>query len=267
MKKTYHILLYFLLSLSTVKAQVNIFKETEEDRFKGIIFRNELAMDLRLHTNGFSLGYNIGNIRTFYRSSFYHYELGMMYDNQEHNQTKSIGIAGTELAKKFKYGKQNSVLIARAGRGLKRYITDKAKRKGVSIGYSAEAGVALAFLKPYYINVIDQIVVGGEPRTVVNPIKYSEETASRFLDYDKIYGGTSFFKGLDEIKFVPGIQVKSGIFFSTGVFDKYVRNGEVGIMADFFIKKIPIMVETDKNRNSPLLLNLYLNLQIGKRSN
>jgi hypothetical protein len=262
------VFLLFILSLSVhIYGQVTAPNEVVDDRFKGIIFRNELSFDLRFYTQGISLGYTVGNIKTFYRSSYYHYEIGTFFDDQEFNQSKVINVVGAISPNKFKYGKQNSAFVLRASSGSKKYLTDKAKRKGVSIGYSLEGGASLAILKPYYLNVVEQEIVNGEPRPDVISIKYSEENKEKFLNYASIYGSAGFTKGLTEVKFVPGVQVKSGIFFSTGVFDKIVKNGEVGIMADFFIKKLPILVETDKNRNTPLFLNLYVNLQLGNRRN
>jgi hypothetical protein len=267
MAKLFKILFFLIISLTAVLSQVSTDGNVLDDRFRGIIYRKELAFDIRLHNNGFTLAYNIGDIKTYYRTNFYHYELGYMKDEQEYSQSKNVNILSGALPKKFKYGKQNTLFIARAGRGTKKYITDKAKRKGVSIGYTYQAGPSLAFLKPYYLDVVNKNLVNGEIRSRRTSIKYAEETKTQFLDYEGIYGGSGFSKGWSEMNFVPGIQSKIGMFFSVGVFDKYVRAGEVGIMSDLFIKKIPIMVETETQRNTPLFLNLYVNLQFGKRSN
>ena len=64
--------------------------------------------------------------------------------------------------KEFKFGKQNSVFIIRAGKGFKRYLSDKARRKGGHFVYNLEAGPAIALLKPYYLKFIEQVVVNGE---------------------------------------------------------------------------------------------------------
>jgi hypothetical protein len=253
----------FHVGLCQVSTDGNVL----DDRFRGIIYRKELVFDLRLHNNGFAIAYNIGDIKTYYRTNFYHYEFGFLMDEQEYSQSKSVNILAGPLPKKFKYGKQNNLFIARAGRGTKKYITDKAKRKGVSIGYTYEVGPSLALLKPYYLDIVNKELINGEVKSSRQSIKYQEATKDRFLDYDNIYGSSGFAKGLTEINFVPGVQSKLGMFFSVGVFDKYVRAGEVGIMTDLYIKKIPIMVETASQRNTPLFFNLYVNLQFGQRSN
>jgi hypothetical protein len=265
--KTFLLLFLYMISYH-MEGQVNTTSgNVLDDRFRGIIYRKELTFDIRLHNNGFALAYNIGDIKTFYRTNYYHYELGMLKDEQEYSQNKNIVIVSGPLPKKFRYGKQNNLFIARAGRGTKRYITDKAKRKGVSIGYTYEVGPSLALLKPYYLDVLNKELVNGELKIKRESIKYGEDTKDRFLNYDNIYGSSGFSKGLTELNFTPGVQSKIAMFFSVGVFDKYVKAGEVGIMGDLFIKKVPIMVETETQRNSPYFLNLYVNLQFGRRSN
>ena len=66
---------------------------------------------------------------------------------------------------------------------------------------------------------------------------------------------------------MPGIQAKGGLLFSLGAYDKMVKAVEVGAMVDFYIKKVPIMVESESVSNKPYFFNLYLSLQLGTRSN
>jgi hypothetical protein len=91
--------------------------------------------------------------------------------------------------------------------------------------------------------------------------------ADKFLDYNSIFGGGAGSGGLSEISIVPGVQAKLGLFFSKGAFEEYARSIEVGVMADFFIRKIPIMVETDAISAKPYFLNFYVTIEFGKRTN
>ncbi len=252
-----------LVSYGQVSTKTNL----DDDRFKGIIYRKENTGDIRLHTNGFALAANFGDIRTYYRTNYYQIELGTMHDSQEYSQTKNLNIVDNVLPTSFKFGLQNSVFMLRLGRGTKKYISDKAKRKGVALGYNIEMGPSIAILKPTYLNFIEQSIVDGEVKNDLVVERYSEENRAKFLNYDLIFGGASFSKGLNQLSFIPGAQAKIGLFFSVGTFDEYVKAAEIGIMADAFIKKVPIMVETNQNKNTPLFLNLYVNLHFGKRSN
>src|SRR5690606_580256 len=97
--------------------------------------------------------------------------------------------------------------------------------------------------------------------------RYSEANAEKFLTFSDIYGSSGFRKGLADLGIIPGIQGKLGLFFSLGASDEYIKSIETGLMADFFLRKVPIMVETEEVRNKPYFINLYVNLQFGKRSN
>ncbi len=249
--------------MSQVSSKTNLY----DDRFKGIIYRKETTGDLTLHNNGFLLGANFGDIRTYYRTNYYNISIGILSNPREHGQTKNVSIIDGVLPKKFKFGKQNFVFVLRAGKGVKKYISDKAKRKGVSIGYNIEFGPSLAVLKPTYLNFVEQTIVNGELQNNLVTKKYTPENKALFTNYDLIYGGASFSKGFGELGFIPGAQAKMGLFFSVGAFDEYVKAAEIGIMVDAFIKKVPIMVEINQYKNSPIFMNLYVNLHFGKRSN
>jgi hypothetical protein len=57
------------------------------------------------------------------------------------------------------------------------------------------------------------------------------------------------------------------LHFDWGAFDEFVKAMEAGVMVDFYFKKVPIMVETANGdiENSPLFINLFINIQLGKR--
>lgn len=239
----------------------------EDDALKGVIYRKELAFDTRLHTNGFAFAVNFGDIITYKRSKYYQLELGYLRDPREQKQTRNIGVLFNSSSNSFKLGKQNNVFTLRGGVGRKKFISNKARRKGIAIGYSYEMGPSIAILKPYYLQLQYDVEVDGRTRTELRTEKYSPENADKFLDFREIYGSAGFSKGLRELTFIPGAQAKAGLFFSLGAFDEYIKSVEVGLMADVFIKKIPIMVETESISNKPYFINLYLHLQLGKRSN
>lgn len=248
-------------------SQVSTKNYITDDKLKGIIYRKETTFDVKLHTNGWAVAANFGDIKTYYRTNYYHFEFGTIHSGKEYKQTKNINVIDNQLPEDFKFGKRNSVFILRASKGTKRYISDKAKRKGVAIGYNLSFGPAIAILKPYYLKFIEQRVEDGTVTNFLSEEKYTPEAESKFLDYNRIYGGSSFRKGLTELGFIPGVQSKLGLFFSVGSFDEYVKAAEIGLMSDLYIKKIPIMIETANTKNTPLFLNLYINLHFGKRSN
>jgi len=161
----------------------------------------------------------------------------------------------------FIYGKQNSFFALRGGWGQKRYLSEKAARKGVAVGVTYEVGPSIGITKPYYLELIKAI----DSPTVQE--RFSEENREFFTDINRIQGAAPFVRGITEIGIVPGGQFKAGLHFDWGAFDEYVKALEVGIMGDFYFKRIPILVEDSfaGARNQPFFLNLYVSMQLGKR--
>ena len=235
--------------------------------YKGIIYRHEKSVDIRLHTNGFALAYNTGKIDAFNETSYYHFELGYVRDFRERRQTLITLSSFQTNSSTYIYGKQNNIINIRAGKGWKRYLSEKARRKGIALGYCYEVGPSLALLKPYYIDISVVEEVNGELQLGRQEIKYSQENRDQFLNENIALGSAGYFRGFNEITVVPGIQAKGGLLFSLGAYDKMVKAVEVGAMLDVYIQQIPIMVETEAVSNKPYFFNLYLSLQLGRRSN
>lgn len=254
----------FVLSTS---AQKSFQPKQVDNEWKGIIYRYEHTGKGTLHTNGFSLAYNSGKIRTYYKTTYYHLEIGYLKDSREISQNRNIPISFNRVSQSFKFGKQNYFYALRGGKGAKVLLTDKAKRQGVSIGYNYEAGASIGVLRPYYLELVYNYEENGRFYNELRTEKFSPENADKFLDFNSIFSGAEGSKGWAELSFIPGIQGKLGLFFSIGSMDQYVKNIEVGIMGDLFIKKIPIMVETSTISAKPYFFNFYLTLEIGKRSN
>jgi len=258
--------LLFFLSYNIVSQKSFQPKQVEFD-WKGIIYRKEYTGNATFHTNGFTIAYNKGEIKTYYKTNYYHVELGYMSDPREQNQNKNIPLSFNKVSQSFKFGKQNQLYLLRVGKGTKRLITDKAKRKGVAIGYNYEAGPSIGFLRPYYLELIYNFEQDGRFFNELRIEKYTDSNADKFLDYNSIFGGASGSRGWSDISIVPGVQGKLGMFFSLGAFEEYAKSIEVGIMGDFFIRKIPIMVETEAISAKPYFLNFYITLEFGKRMN
>ncbi len=255
----------FLFGGNILSGQADL--SSEDDLLKGVIYRKEIAFDARLHTNGMAFAINFGDIITYRRSKYYHIELGYIKDPREQKQTRNVGFLFNTSSNAFKLGKQNTLFTLRGGVGRKIFISDKAKRKGIAIGYSYEFGPTIAILKPYYLDLQYQVEEDGQTKIELRSEKYSVENAEKFLTFNQIYGSSGFSKGLKELSFIPGGQAKIGLFFSLGAFDEYIKSVELGLMADAYIRKIPIMVETDNVSNKPYFINLYIHLQLGKRKN
>jgi hypothetical protein len=256
-----------LFTVGVLSAQVTFQpKQPTYEESKGIIYNQEFTVDLKfLQTNGFAIAVNSGKLKTYYLTPFWHFEFGELKHIREFRQQsfESLGFNGIAGGNSFIYGKQNSFFALRVGYGQKRYFSEKAKRKGLAVGISYEAGPTLGILKPYYLDLAYPIDNGQS--IFYRSEKFSQENANVFLDRNRIKGSTGFTKGLTELSLVPGVHLQGSVHFDWGAFDEFVKAIEVGFMADLFVKTVPIMVEVDGIENRPYFLNVFINLQLGKR--
>lgn len=224
----------------------------------GIIYNKEKATHFGLTTGrGWRVGWQRGELKTWYRTHFFQLNLGEIRHEKEHRQPSDPSLGRSYRS--YVFGKQHNFFTARAGWGRTRYFSEKARQKGVALGMSWLAGPTLGILKPYYLALRRE----GEPgvsRQVLE--KYSDENAHLFLDNTKIVGAASFFKGFTEPKFMPGGHASLALHVDWGAFDEYVKALEVGLQLDLFPKKVPILVG-DENRS--FFLNFFAIMQFGKR--
>ena len=274
----------FLMS-NFLSAQSSRPVDNNEDKYKGIVYNKEFTIDTRLHTHGFAIGANFTNIKTYYKSTYFQIEVGELKNQKEFRQNSDNQILNQGSPQSFILGKQNNLYVIRGGYGVKKYYSEKAKKKGVAIGLNYEGGVTLGLLKPYYLD-IKQTDLGQIDLIPTRAERYDPQNPCSFLDpLSGIYGASGFFKGLGEISALPGAHAKVGVHFDWGAFDEFVKAIEVGVAADVFIRRAPIMIHLDQdvldrmsvqcphltnleeqaNPNRPFFINLYVTLHLGKR--
>lgn len=270
-------LLFLFIGLATCAiAQSGTFNPKEPNSGnRGIVYDRETAFDLTLFGNGYEFGVNIGKLKTYYRTEYFHIGLGELKHNREFKNRDGIvgGGSGRGLNNRsYVYGKQNNLYTLRLGYGVKRYYTEKARKKGLAVGVSYEGGPTIGLLKPYYLE-LNRTEVGGP--TNPNIEKFNGDNADFFLNTDRIFGAAPSINGLSEIKIKPGINFSGAVHFDWGAFDQYVKAVEVGIAADIFFSEIPILIDDvefnsvsvlpENVKNRPYFLNLYISFQLGKR--
>lgn len=236
-----------------------IFAQSRLDNgLKDILYNKEKVFDLRLLTQGWSANVYFGNLKTYYKTQYWSIGLGNMTHEKENSldtDFKSLGLGfGT---RNYRYGKQNYLYSLQGGWGMKRYYSEKAKKKGVALAMNYSGGLIAGLLIPYYLDVSDPKKKGNS-----KIIKYSNETAALFVNKDAIRGKKSVFRGISEASVVPGVYLQTGVHLDWGAFDEFLKSVEVGAQLQVFPKKMPIMINAE---NKPYFFNLYLSLQFGKR--
>lgn len=257
------LLLWILLfSPLLVRAQVVIDPQGESKDLKGIIYKNEYSVEFKLHTLGMAIGYNKGKLSTYYKTNFYHFDFGFLKNHKE--KKGNIIATSLNIYNSYTYGKANYFFPLRVGKGTRIYLSEKDSRKGLAIGYSLEGGLTLGIMKPYYlwIKTTDET-----NQAVLELTKYEETNRDIFLDENLIYDKAPFLTGIGESKLVPGMHMNASVHYGIKAYEKTVFAFETGIMLDAFIKKVPVMVETDKFKNNSIFINVFVNVQFGKRWN
>lgn len=249
-----------LLFLVDARGQVIIQPKPISPSDVGVVYNQETAMNFRAFPRGLSIGGYKGKIQTYYKTTFYYGEIGYQKHHKEVRQSNELAaiLRGEDTPRPYIYGKQNSLYTLKFGYGVKRYYSEKAKRKGLAIGVSYQGGATLGLVKPNYLKLIKR---GEDNRFFISTEKLTDENRDIFLDPFSIYGGTTFTKGIGEISILPGVHGMVAVHMAFGAFDEYIMALDAGLAVDIYPRKVPIMAED----NRAYFLNLFLNLHIGKR--
>lgn len=259
MRKRIILLLGFLWLCSSLRAQHTVLPKNLNFLNKGVIYNSEWAVEPRINTNGFSLGLLFGTIKKYNVTHFRKIELGYRKHAREHRRSGRQNAVGVPSGS-YAYGKVNYLFPIRASIGTKRYFSEKAKRRGIAVGLSYEAGPTLGIMKPYLLRIV-RLDASGENQ-IITEERYTEDNAADFLDDTKILGKAGLFKGFDGFTIKPGISAKIGPHFAWGAYDESVVAIEVGIMLDIYFSKIELVATDD---NQPYYLGFYLSAQFGRR--
>lgn len=234
--------------------KIAIFREQEEGEN---VFQRDFSAGARLNTDGWSGFVEKGYRKSRKKVTYFQLEFSEKKNNKEYKQ--SGGYSFTQ--RPYIFGKQNNFYPVKLGIGQRYLIGGKANKNGVEVDAIYYGGLSLGLLKPYYVNVQD-------PAGDNIDLKYSAENANLFLNKDKINGAAGFGKGWGDLSVVPGAHAKLGLRFDWAHFNEVVSALEIGVNAEMYTKKIPIMVPVNgTDYNKQFFFNAYVGIQFGKRWN
>jgi hypothetical protein len=246
-------LIVFSVFAFTVFAQSRL-----NNSLKGIIYDKEKAIDFQLLTNGWVADVYFGKLKSYNKTQYWYVGLGNMIDEKEKRLSTEFRSLGLGFGpRRYRYGKQNYLYTLQGGWGVKRYLTEKAEKKGVGLAINYSGGLSAGLLIPYYLDVSDPQKKGNS-----SIIRYSKETAYLFLNKDAIRGKAGVWKGVSEATVVPGVYFQTGVHLDWGAFDEYLKAVEIGVQLQVFQRRMPILVN---EYSKPYFFNLYVSLQFGKR--
>jgi len=164
----------------------------------------------------------------------------------------------TENQTQYTFGRLNVVYLMRNSFGQTITITDRPYKNAIGINFVYDVGVTTAFLKPVYIEVYYQFDNSPSEGYLVSE-RYDPQKHS---DIYKIYGNSTFTKGLSETKLQVGGFGRAGFQVEWGQYSDEIRCLEAGVTVDAFMNGIPIMAKTNYDQ---LLAGFYVSYSWGNR--
>ncbi len=141
--------------------------------------------------------------------------------------------------------------------GYQKELFSKNDKGGIAIRYIGLIGPTVAILKPMFYKVSyyfdDDKVEDFETFYYANQQTHSGDIVSK----------SSFFDGIENSEFIPGIHVASALSFEYSTKDLYLNAFEIGISVDLFIDDVPIMFSENNNYQN-LFTTLFISYRFGK---
>ncbi|MEO6837986.1 MAG: hypothetical protein ABI261_05885 [Ginsengibacter sp.] len=223
----------------------NAIKQEEE----GVItYKKSFAFGAKLVTDGYGIFFELGRASSVKKSTLYQLEISERKSSKEYKQNSYFSNSAP-----FIYGKENFFYPVKLGVQQQILLGNKLNKNGVAITANYGGGLAAAFLRPYYVQVNN----GNS----INYVKYNSADSAQFLS-GSIIGGPGLGKGWNEITVTPGLYAKAAVRFDYGSYNEIISAIEVGVTADYYTKKIPMMVY---NPEKQFFFSGYVAIMFGKR--
>lgn len=221
-----------------------MIKQEEE----GVIaYRKHIVFGVKLISKGYGAFLELGRLNSVKKGMLYQLEISEYKSAREQKQSNLYAYSTP-----FVFGKQNFFYPVKLGVQQQLLLGNKSNKNGVSITANYGGGISVGLVRPYYVQLSGS---NGY-------IKYQSADSSKFLDPSGISGGPGFSKGWSDLTVNPGAYLKTALRFDYGSYNEIISALEVGISADFYSKKIPIMVHHTPQQ---FFFSGYVALLFGKR--
>jgi hypothetical protein len=229
--------------------RIPLFSQGEISDEPRILYRNEKSGSFFLSSNGWGLDYTFGRRINARNQIIYKAE----FMNVKH--PKEVKISNNYYSNQgFIFGKLNTFFEFKGYFGKQHELFRKNDKGGISVRYYYGLGPVIGVLKPIYYEVL-------YTRGISNEFYSRIEKFNPSIHQSNIIGRASFFRGFDELSFVPGASLKSGLSFEYSRDDIKLHALEAAVAIDLFPKEIPIMAT---QHNSFFFLHLIVGYRFGK---
>jgi hypothetical protein len=223
----------------------NMVKEEEE----GVIaYKKSFLFGAKLISDGYGVFFELGRASSVKKSTLYQLDISERKAIKEDKQSNPF-----VNTVPFIYGKENFVYPVKLGIQQQMLLGNKSNKNGVSVTANYGGGISLALLRPYYV----QVQKGNE----YTYVKYNSPDSALFLN-GPIIGGPSLSKGWSGMTVTPGLYAKTALRFDYGSYNEVISAIEVGIVGEYYTKKIPILLQ---NTERSFFFDAYVSILFGKR--
>lgn len=243
----------YFLSIVLIIANLSGFSQSLEDDKPKSFIDNERTFNILFSSNGFGGGFQYGKRKDGFTKIIYAVELSVIRNEKE----KKINNPYFPNERRFVFGKKNLYVNLRLEYGLQKKKFSKIGRGGIEIRYFGAVGPTVAFLKPIYY----EIIYSDSLNPYILRTKSEKFDPTSIHSFFDIHSRSSFFKGLNEIKIIPGIFAKIGTGFEYSLRQTKINAIEAGMAVDIFPKRVPVMAI---DKNPFVFFSLFINYRFGR---
>lgn len=256
------LVLTFSLAISALWAQTETSerktkKEMRKERIDAMAkLEEEGVITLRKHTvfggkltsDGYGGFMEIGRAQSVKKALLFQLEI----TEKKHEKEEKMSNPNFGGARPYIFGKINYFYPVKLGVQLQYLLGNKGNKNGVSITGNMGGGLSLGLLRPYLFDDLKN----GE-RTWVG----YETDSLLYLD-GPAFGGPGLGTGWGGLKVTPGAYLKPAVRFDYGRYNEMVSAIEVGLIGEFYSKKIPQMIYQKQRQ---FFFSAYVALVFGRR--
>lgn len=217
-----------------------------------LIFNKHSIFGIRLATNGYGISYEKGKFKTPRRAVLYEFELNEIHDPKEHHISATSD--GVNFSSVVPY-KLNNLYEFKMAIGQQHLLGGKGNRNGVAVTYLYAGGVTLGLLKPYLLDVQNQLTGATSQKTFA---QLANDTATN----DYITGSSGFTAGWGMLSVKPAINAKQAMRFDYGRLNQTITAIECGLTEEYYFSKIPIVYMVKEHQ---FFFNAFVSINFGSR--
>ncbi|HMH22773.1 MAG TPA: hypothetical protein VK563_13395 [Puia sp.] len=227
----------------------NLIRMEEEG---DLIFNKHNIFGIKLATDGYGISFEKGKYKTPSRTLLFGFELNEKKSNKEHKISASDGIGYSSVVPY----KLNNFYEFKLSIGQQHLIGGKGNKNGVAVTALYSGGLSLAMLKPYYVEVQDRNTQATSRMTFQQLVN---DTSGSNL---QVTGASGFTVGWGHLSVKPGANARAAMRFDYGRLNQTITAIEVGLTAEYYTGKIPIVLYVPEKQ---FFFNAYLSILFGSR--